>query len=268
MKNLLRYTLLFLVFFFFVQGRSVAYAACGWAHNDPDGIVTAVTCGIDGQSAEYYDYSSGADDALNGYKVIVPPGVTVTINSGASGAFTYLGVGNLSMTGGTLAVSGSFISLNPGVKCYVLDSDADGYSASPTTCSTSGGAGYVRKNKLTATTVDCGTSDANANPGQVTYFSGTFTNNVNASLTHDWNCSGVETQEVTSLYTCDACTNGSGYASFDANTTTGTTGYITSAPACDVSGTYYTVTNSTCKDPAVTDCSAAASGVARTQKCL
>lgn len=256
----------FVLLIFQTAAHSPAYAACNWALNPANGAVTATTCGIDAASSEYYDYSSAADDATNGYTVTIPTAVTVTVNAGtSSSAKTFLGVGVFSMTGGTIAVSSNFISVSVGSKCYVLDSDGDLYSPTPTTCSTTGGVGYIRKNKLTATTVDCGDASANAKPSQASYLTGTFTNGVNASLTHDWNCNGTETQQYpTATYTCASCTNGSGYGS----TQNTTNGFQTSVPACNVAGTYYTVTNATCQDPAVAGCTGAYTTSSVTQACL
>ncbi len=248
------------------RNDSVVYAACSWPLNGSSGTgseVMAASCTVDAATSENYDYSSGADDATNGYAVTLGQYV-ITINSGTDASHqTILGVGSFSLTGtGSIAVAGSFTKVNPGAKCYVLDSDGDLYSPTPTTCSTTGGAGYVRKNKLAATTVDCGDGDANAKPGQTTYFTGTFVNGVNALLTHDWNCDGTETQQYTAVYACNACTNGSGYASTQ-NTVTG----FASVPACGVSGTYYTVTNSTCQDPAAASCTGAYTTSTVTQAC-
>lgn len=242
-----------------------AYAACNWSNTASS--VTAATCGIDAASSEYYDYSSGTDDATNGYTVVIPVSVTVTVNAGTNAStLTHLGVGKFTVTGGgTLAVSANYIKVDVGPKCYVYDGDADGYSATPTTCSTTGGAGYVRKNKLTSTAVDCGDGSATANPGQVTPQSTTFVNGVNALLTYDWNCNGTETKTYpTATYTCTACTNGSGYAS----TINSTNGFSGSVPACGAAGTYYTVTNATCRDPAVASCTGSYTTSSVTQTCL
>ncbi len=240
-----------------------ALAACNWTNNTSG--VTATTCGIDGQSSEYYDYSAGADDATNGYNVTIPNGVTVTVNAGIVSALTHLGVGKFTFTGGgTLAVSSNYIAVTVGPKCYVLDSDADGYSPSPNTCSTTGGVGYVRKNKLTSTAVDCSDANATAHPGQTTPSSGTFTNTA-TGLSYDWNCDGVQTQTyATATYSCTACTNSGGYAS----TINTTNGYSGSVPACGAAGTYYTVTNATCQNPAVASCTGAYTTASVTQTCL
>lgn len=245
-------------------GATRAEAACNWTLNPANGMHSMTySCGIDGQSIEYYDYSSSADDATNGYVLTVPTGYTLTINSGAVSNTTTLGIGSINLTGGTVSVGSSYAQMSIGSKCYVVDSDGDLYSPTPTTCAESGGAGYIRKNKLSATTVDCGDGSADAKPGQTSFFTGTFVNGVNGSLTHDWNCDGVETKEDSAIYTCASCTNGSGYAS----TRNTTTGFITAVPACNVSGTYYTVTNSTCQDPAVLNCNAVSTNAAKTEAC-
>lgn len=235
-----------------------AQAACNWTMNG-SGAITATTCGIDGQSTEAYDYSAGTDDAANGAVLTIPNGVTVTVNSGQSGSNTTLLVGSISLTGtGSLVTSGSFIGLSSGSKCYVYDGDSDGYATSLTACSSTGGAGYVRKNKV-STTADCYDGNINVYPGQTTYYT---TNRGDGS--YDYNCDSVETKQYTTApYSCAACTNGSGYASFQ-NTTSG---FQTSTPACGTAGTYYTVTNTTCRDPAVANCSTSYSTSSVTQAC-
>lgn len=241
---------------------SRTYAACNWAHDASS--VIATTCGIDGQSQEYYDYSAGEDDPANDYTVVIPSGVTVTVNAGASEVSTELGVGKFDLSGnGVLAVSANYIEVILGTKCYVYDGDGDGYAEEPNTCSIAGGDGYVRKNKLTGTTADCGPDSANAKPGQTSYFTTSFTNTI-TGLSYDWNCNGAqEKQYETADYTCVACTNASGYAS-TRNTTNGFSG---STPACGAAGTYYTVTNTTCRDPAVTACSGSYSTSSMAQPC-
>jgi hypothetical protein len=267
------------IFLLVLKGMSSPVeAACSWSLNPASGAVTASTCGIDAASSEYYDYSSATDDATNGYTVTIPAGVTVTVNAGTDSSHkTLLQLGKFSLTGGSLAVSASNINVGVGLKCYVVDSDGDFYSPSPTTCSTTGGAGYIRRNKLLSTAVDCGDGNASAKPGQTTYATGTFVNGVNGALTHDWNCDGSETKGFNRIYSCNACTNGSGYASFQAalsgtqnagNSENATDGWLTSAPACNTAATRYTVTNATCKDPATADCSAAVTTASVTQACL
>jgi len=238
-------------------------AACSWTYNAAGGV-TASTCGVDGQASEYYDYSSATDDATNGYIVTIPNGVTVTVNAGSSGTFTKLGVGSFNLTGGgTLAVSANYIQVTTGAKCYVYDGDSDGYSVNPTTCNTTGGAGYIRKNKLSSTTADCGDGNSTAKPGQTTAYTTTFTNTA-TGLNYDWNCDGTETKTYASAtYSCGGCTNGSGYAS----TINSTSGFSGSTPACGAAGTYYTVTNATCRDPAVASCTGSYSTSSVTQSC-
>jgi len=243
------------------QGAGPVYAACNWPLNPTGGAYSlTASCTVDAASTEYYDYSSGTDDATNGYTITVGS-YTVTINSGTGASNqTILGVGSFKLTGtGSIAVGGNYINVNTGSKCYVLDSDGDLYSPTPTTCSTTGGVGYIRKNKLAATTADCYDSNANAKPGQTTYYT---TNRGDGS--YDYNCDSTETKYYpTATYTCSSCTNGSGYAS----TVNTTSGFQTSVPACGASGTYYTVTNTTCRDPAVSACSGSYTTSTVTQSC-
>lgn len=240
-------------------------AACNWSQTN--GAITAVTCGIDAQSTEAYDYSATADAATNGTTLTIPNGVTVTLNAGASGAITTLGIGTISSTGtGSLVASGNYVQIYTGYKCYVTDADGDGYSPTPNTCFTSAAAGRIRKSSSGYHSgTDCGDSAASANPGQTVAQSTTFTNGVNAALTGDWNCNGTETKTYASAtYSCAGCTNGSGYASFS----NAASGFQTSVPACGASGTYYTVTNTACMDPAVANCSTMATTSTVTQTCL
>jgi len=251
-----------------------AEAACNWSLGG-SGAITGVTCGMDGSSLEAYDYSAGTDDADNGSILTVNPGATITLNAGTdAGHKTTLIVGQLGMpdtpgVGGTgvIVASNNYVTILTHTKCYVTDADSDGYSPTPTTCFYDPGAGTIRKNKLTATTVDCGDGNANANPGAVTYRSTTFVNGVNPTLTHDWNCNGTETKNYpTANYSgCNACTNSSGYASYR-NTANGFSG---SVPACGAAATYYTIIITTaCQNPAVANCTAVRSTSSVTQTCL
>jgi hypothetical protein len=262
MKKLLTIGIVTLLLYSFHVTATTAFAICGWAWNQS--AVTATTCGINGSSSEYYDYSAGVDDATNGYTVTIPPGVTVTVNAGGVGALTYLGVGKFSMTGGTLAVSQNYIQVNVGPKCYVYDGDSDKYSPTPNTCSTTGGVGYIRKNKLLGTGVDCGDGNAAANPGQGSWQVGAFTPLAGYSG-NDWNCNGVVNLGYpTATYSCFGCTNSSGYGSTQ-NTVSGYSGAV---PACGVAGTYYTVTNGACANPAVGGCAGYYSTSSVTQVCI
>lgn len=246
-------------------------AACNWSVGT--GAITGVTCGIDGQSTEAYDYSAGTDDASNGVILNVPAGVTITVNGGAVGTPTTLILGRITSpdtagVGGTgiIVASASYVTIHTNEKCYVADADGDGYSNAPNVCTTTGGAGKIRKHSSGYHTgTDCGASSAAAFPGQTTPQSGTFVNSVNASLTGDWNCNGTETKTYpTANYSCSACTNGSGYASY----INSTSGFLTTVPTCGAAGTYYTVTNATCRDPAVANCSTSYTTSSVTQTCL
>lgn len=239
-------------------------AACNWTPSTS--TVTATTCGIDGQSTEAYDYSATSDDATNGLTLVIPNGVAVTMNTGSVGTPTSLYVGAISITGtGSLVASANYVQIKSGYKCYVADADGDGYSPAAQTCYTTAAAGRIRKfSSGYQVGVDCGDNAAAAKPGQTVAQSTTFTNTA-TGLSGDWNCNGAETKTYpTATYSCGACTNGSGYASY----VNSTSGFLTSVPACGSAGTYYTVTNATCRDPAVADCSASYSTSSVTQSCL
>lgn len=264
-----KYTTISFIFVLFLVslrfGAVKTEAACNWTPSA--GTVTATTCGIDGQSGEAYDYSAGTDDSSNGATLVIPNGVTVTLNTGAVGVPTTLYVGAISITGtGSLVASANYVEIKSGYKCYVTDADSDGYSPTPNICYTTAAAGRIRKHSLNYRAgVDCGDGAAAANPGQTAAQSTTFTNGVNASLTGDWNCNGSEVKTYASAtYSCSACTNGSGYGSF----INSTSGFLTTVPNCGVAGTYYTVTNATCRDPLVADCSTSRSTSSVTQTCL
>jgi hypothetical protein len=240
-------------------------AACNWSVTGS--TINATTCGVDGQSTEAYDYSAGTDDSTNGLTLNIPNGVTVTLNTGAVGVPTTLNVGAITITGtGSLVASATNVQIQSGYKCYVTDADADGYSPTPNTCYTTAAAGRIRKFSLNYHAgTDCGDAAAAAFPGAVTARGTTFVNGVNPTLTGDWNCNGVETKTYpTATYTCTGCTNGSGYASF----INSSNGFLTSVPACGVAGTYYTVSNATCRDPAVANCSTSVTTSSVTQTCL
>ncbi len=261
---------LFVVLLLFLYAHThagVASAACNWTMN-ADGTVTAVTCGIDGQSTEAYDYTScPGDDSTNAAILTINTGTTITLNAGSVGNPTKLIVGRINSPGtGRIVATADYVTIisGSGNKCYVTDADGDGYSSAPSTCYDTSAAGRVRRRCLTATTVDCGDGNASAKPGQTTASSSTFTNTA-TGLSYDWNCDGVETKTyATAPYSCSGCTNGSGYASYQ-NTTSG---FQTSVPNCGASGTYYTVTNNTCRDPAVANCSTSVSTSTVTQTCL
>lgn len=246
-------------------------AACNWTGGT--GTITAVTCGIDGQTTEAYDYSAGTDDATNGVTLSVPAGVTITLNGGTVGTPTVLSVGRISSpdtagVGGTGVIlsSSSYVTIRSAEKCYVTDADGDGYSPSPNTCFSTAAAGRIRKfSSGYRVGTDCGDGAAAANPGQTVAQNTTFTNSVNASLTGDWNCNGSEVKTYsTATYSCAGCTNGSGYSSF----INSTSGFLTTVPNCGVAATYYTVSNATCRDPLVADCSTSRTTSSVTQTCL
>ncbi len=187
---------------------------------------------------------------------------TAVLTIGTGGSLTILAgqtllVGSVqSNSGGSITIidTGSFRAPGP---IYITDADGDLYAASGSQTTT----GSVRRNSMTDVyTVDCYDGNANAKPGQTSYFT---VNRGDGS--YDYDCdSGTETKQYpTADYTCTGCTNGSGYASF-INTTNG---YQTSVPACGVAGTYYTVSNSTCRDPAVADCSTSITSASVTQGC-
>lgn len=270
-----------------------AIAACNWSYSTA-GVTIAASCTVDANTTENYDYSSGTDDATNGYVVTLPasPAYIITVNSGTT-TTTTLGVGSFKINGGSIAVGTSGkVQVTINNKCYVPDCDKDGYSPT-TTCSTSAGTcpsgtagSYVRKNKLTALTLDCYDNNAHSSPADTTYYTQQRGSDTTAGgysggavdaagqsgASYDYNCNGTEDKNNTNIYSCAACTNGSGYGSFQPDIngvlgTNGQTGWLTSAPACGASATLYTVSNGICADPAVADCSTLTTNAASTQSC-
>lgn len=236
-----------------------AFAACNFTFNVSSYTVSA-NCNIDSQTTETYDYAAQTGDP-NSYQLIIPTGYSVTLTAGISGTPTTLGIGKLTLSGGSLVIAQSYAQSKFGevATCWVTDSDSDNYSPAPNTCYTSGGAGRVRKYQLTATTTDCYDSNANAKPGQLNFFT---TNRGDGS--YDYDCDSDQQKQDPTTYTCSACTNGSGYASFQAVSGGWTTA---GGAACGASENYYTVTNGTCRDPAVADCSSSVTVTTPTQAC-
>jgi hypothetical protein len=114
-----------------------------------------------------------------------------------------------------------------------------------------------------ATAIDCGDTNATAHPNQGTYSASTFTN-TQTGLSFDWNCDGVQTQELTSLYVCNVTGCAAHYYTI-AN------GWSGSAPACGVQGTWNTtagISAGTCTTLDSTATCASSGASAATQKCL
>jgi len=137
-------------------------------------------------------------------------------------------------------------------QCYT-DADGDGYTvglAANTTCLNSSSCNTATKasastNGATVTTytagrlrdsasatADCGDGNANAKPGQTSYFTGTFTNTA-TGLSYDWNCDGTQTLQNTTIYSCATSGCASHYFTI-------TAGWQTSAPACGASANWRT----------------------------
>ncbi len=82
-----------------------------------------------------------------------------------------------------------------------------------------------------ATTTDCGDANANARPGQTTYYTTTFTNTV-TGLSGDWNCNGVEAKGYPSSYACSPTGCANHYFTIS-------NGWAGGIPACGVATTWY-----------------------------
>lgn len=203
-------------------------------------------CGIDADSTEAYDISVGTDDATNSYVITVPNATTLTINSGVSTNSVLITGQVVVQTGGSVSIGSSQTQIKVGQKCYVTDSDGDTY-ANSTTCSATGGAGYIRKNKMTSTTADCCDSDANAKPGQTSYFTTART----TCGGYDYNCNSSEEQQNTSGVSFSTCVDVGGSCGYG---TVGNSGWSGSVPACGAAGTWQ---DAGCCPYEVSDCPSA-----------
>ena len=211
------------------------------------------------------NYADGVDTATGNNTA------TITISS----TYTLTVPNGQTLVAGSVIATAANVSMNfvgtgqlvadPGDHIFVTDTDLDGFPANTTFTTT----GTTRRASmsttqstyedqyLSSTGVDCYDSNANAHPGQTAWYS---TNRGDGSF--DYNCDGSQTQDFISIYTCSACTNSSGYAS-TINTTSG----YSALPGCGVTATMYTVTNSSCQNPAVAGCSGAYSTSSVTQLC-
>ena len=139
-------------------------------------------------------------DGLDGGAIQLQTGGTLTILNGYTVA-----AASFILNGGSMVINAG-ASFKPGVFIWMTDSDADGYPVSTTQVAQAGspGAGYVRKSTLTsATTTDCYDSNANAKPGQSTYYTAS-----RGDGSFDYNCDSSTTKRRTncSAPVCDACT--------------------------------------------------------------
>lgn len=119
---------------------------------------------------------------------------------------------------------------------FYIDADGDGYAPNSVvyTSSSSTWAGHVRTNSALGTN-DCYDGNANAHPGQTSYFT---TNRGDGS--YDYNCDGSQSKEYTSTSAfCAICA----YEPPCTLTAVGHTGWTAStAPSCGSSGTYISST--------------------------
>lgn len=221
-----------------VSGNYTVSSTCTFANSPVDGIVDSCPT----NTAVLTIDSTGSLSILNGQTIVV-------------------GSVSLTQSGGSITiVDGGTLQLNTAL--YIADSDSDGYPDYGASQSTS--TGTCRTSMTSMTQTDCGPDSANAYPGATTYRSTSFTNTA-TGLSYDWNCDGTETKQYpTATYSCYACTNGSGYAS----TRNTVAGFVSSTPACGASGTWRAITNSTCRDPAVSLCTGSYSTSTVTQTCL
>ncbi len=189
--------------------------------------------------------------STNTATITVNPSVTLTILAGQT-----IITGGITNNGIVAVVDTGQIRNNIAIYVTGTDADVDGYTTNTTQAYT----GSVRRNTLTSVTLtDCYDSNANAKPGQTAYYT---TNRGDTSF--DYDCNSTADKQSTTTYTCVACTNGSGYASTQA--TSG--GWTTSGgPACGTTENYYTITNSTCQDPAAATCTGAYTTASQTMAC-
>jgi hypothetical protein len=259
-----------------LKGTVYATNPCTYWSPNPLGGTEMLTedCVLAGQATLGGDYSSGTDDATNGYRVVLNSH-NITINQGIVSAYTQLWVGSIVATGsGSISIASQYSSILPGSKCYVPDCDSDGYSPTPNTCTTTAttcanSTAYKRRNKLSSLATDCYDLSANAYPGSAYY--GTTTRGTsllgndaagNTWNSYDFNCDGSPTKQYPTVYSCSGCTDSNSYASTQ-NTTTG----FSSTTACGASGTLNTVTNATCPVSDPVSCAGDFSASTVTQAC-
>jgi hypothetical protein len=129
--------------------------------------------------ASSYSFANTVD-GLDGGAIQLQSGGTLTILNGYTVA-----AASFVLNGGSMVINAG-ATFKPGVYIWMTDSDADGYPVSTTQVAQAGspGAGYVRKSALaSASTTDCYDSNADAKPGQTTFYT---TDRGDGS--YDYNC--------------------------------------------------------------------------------
>jgi hypothetical protein len=197
----------------FYQNTVFAYCSCPNASN----CTISASCSF-----------AGNVDGSDNYTITINASQTLAVLAGQIIGF------------GTITNNGTFIinevaanTPTPAMKkgyLYYIDADADNYAPNATKYfSTSSSWSGYRRVSLASGTNDCYDSNANAKPGQTSYFT-----SHRGDGSFDYDCNGsTDYQYGSTLYSC----NQSGC---DAHHYTVTSGWATSNPGCGVSGYYYT----------------------------
>jgi len=271
-----------IVLFVFSAGvrTSPIYAACSFSGTS--GETYASSCAVDATSTEIYDYATNEANP-NTWTLTLNTGAVVTVWGDAT-TQTVLNVGKIVFNGGrlvldTTAGAKKVIKFGASASCWLQDADSDGYPTNFTCSPTQVDATYHRLyNLATTSNTDCCDPNAGNNSsvhqGQTSYFTTSITNCTGKTGTFDYNCDNVEDLNYTSqqLYACNACTNGSGYASVQCDRQ----GWIDgNRPTCGNSNTWFGQVGTSCStgiicaDPAQADCVTAGfvTQTTRTQGC-
>ncbi len=207
--------------------------------------------------------STGTNAAagLDGGSLTINSGVTLTIDSGATWGFN---------PGKSITVNG-VITVNGQIKkgyLFYTDADGDGYAPNAVlTFSTSSSLSGKRRAKDISGTNDCYDNNANAKPGQTSYFT-----SHRGDGSFDYNCDGSQTKRYTSIGSCTDCkrVGGPGGGCGDIP---GSVGWSSSVPNCGSSSWYITQPGSGCYAGGIDDvCSQSymhtrCGGASRTQSC-
>lgn len=128
---------------------------------------------------------SGDANGIDGGSITVSTGATLTILSGQTiNALSFL------LSGGSIVFIATG-SLNLGSHIWMIDADADTYAANTTQyVQASAPANGVARSTITSlTTTDCYDANANAKPGQTTYYTSD-----RGDTSYDYNCDSATTK--------------------------------------------------------------------------
>ena len=180
-------------------------------------------------------------DGLDGGILTINPDVTLTLNSGSIWG---LNSGQSITVNGQICVHGCGGSITKGY-LYYYDEDLDYYANNDTLVFDLEPAqsGLIRASSGSLLgTNDCCDSNANAKPGQTTYY--TTETGCGGSYPYDYNCDSAISYEWTQTYGgCWDCWYDAGFCDIS---TEGGIGWEGSRPSCGATAIYYTNAGSTC----------------------